>query len=157
MELRTSQAQKASILYLRRLSIWSSGCSQAQNVSISMENQPCGAQDVSGSESVNFISKIPIRKSCICSFEHVSLRQGAPRLRMDDFLIRILKEPDQSETGSSRAPNGRLSKLESLRQRTSLRQGAPRLRMDDFLIRILNATDQSETGSSRAPNGRLSY
>ncbi len=47
---------------------------------------------------------------------------------MNDFLNGILKETDQSELGSSRAP------------------------MNDFLNRIIKETDQSEPGSHRAPN-----
>ena len=37
--------------------------------------------------------------------ERTSLSLGAPELQMNDFLNRILKETDQSELGSSRAPN----------------------------------------------------
>ena len=37
--------------------------------------------------------------------KRTSLSLGAPELQMNDFLNRILKETDQSEPGSSRAPN----------------------------------------------------
>ncbi len=37
--------------------------------------------------------------------KRTSLNLGAPELQMNDFLNRILKETDQSEPGSSRAPN----------------------------------------------------
>ena len=38
--------------------------------------------------------------------KQTSLSLGAPELQMDGFLNRALKETDQSEPGSSRAPNG---------------------------------------------------
>ena len=61
-------------------------------------NGPIWARELQSSKWMIFLSE-SLRK-------RTNLGQGAARLQMDDFLIRILKETDQSEPGSSIAPNG---------------------------------------------------